>query len=508
MSSRREFLQRLSALGLGLAGAPAVWPSAARAARLAADPFTLGIASGDPWPDGFVLWTRLAPDPLNGGGMPAGTVPVRWEVATDDAMRDIVKKGTAVARPDFAHAVHVEVRGLRSDRWYWYRFMTGDAQTLVGRARTMPAPDARVERMRLAFASCQHYEHGYYAAHRHLAREDVDLVAFLGDYIYESHAVRPVRRHPADEPVTLEDYRNRYALYKADPDLQAAHAAAPWIVTWDDHEVDNNYAGLVSQDNEPVEQFALRRAAAYRAYYEHLPLRRSSLPSGPDALLYRTLAFGRLARFHVLDTRQYRSDQVCGPGRIAGCAEWRRDDRTMLGATQERWLHRGLAASRTTWNVLAQQVVMMPIDQDPGPEEMYNMDSWSGYPVARQRLTRFIGERKVPNVVTLTGDVHRNFAGEVPGEEAGAGVAVEYVTTSISSGGDGTEPTPRTASMLGANPFLKYTSDRRGYVRCEVTPDGWHADYRIVPSVQGAEQPITTHASFITPAGASRVDRA
>lgn len=508
MTSRRDFLQSVSLLGLGAAGlrlprpVTPVWT---------ADPFTLGVASGDPWPDGFVLWTRLAPDPVNGGGMAPADVPVRWEVATDEGMRQVVRRGTTMATPEFAHSVHVELRGLAPDRWYWYRFMSGDATTPVARTRTAPLAGADPARLRMAFASCQHYEWGFYAAHRHLAREDVDLVCFLGDYMYEGHAARPVRTHEADEPLTLAAYRNRYAHYKQDEHLQAAHRSCPWVVTWDDHEVDNNYAGLISELGDPVATFAIRRAAAYRAYYEHMPVRRAAMPRGPDALLYRRLPWGSLATFHVLDGRQYRSDQACGDRRKPPCEEWGREDRTMLGTVQERWLGDGLSASRSTWNVLGNQVVMMPMDLDPGPGEAYNMDAWSGYPAARRRLMSLVAERRVPNVVAITGDVHANYAGEIPADPAApdkAAVAVEYVGTSMTSDGDGSDAQPPVLAILPSNPNVKYHNNRRGYVRCEITKDAWHADYRVVPHVHAADVEISTHASFVTPAGAARVERA
>lgn len=508
MPSRRDFLQQLSALGLGVARLPLLAP--VRRTRFTADPFTLGIASGDPATDGFVLWTRLAPDPTEGGGMGQEHVSVRWEVAADDQMRRIVKRGTATASPDVAHAVHVEVNGLQPDRWYWYRFMTGDAHTAVGRARTMPALSALPERMRLIVASCQHYEQGYYAAHRHIAQESPDLVAFLGDYIYESHHQGAPRVHVGLEPTTLEAYRTRYAQYRTDPDLQLAHASCPWIVTFDDHEVDNNYAGLLSADGESVESFTLRRAAAYRAYYEHMPLRRATIPRGPDMLLYRRLSFGRLAQFHVLDSRQYRDDQACGDGRKPPCEEWGREDRTMLGATQERWVQEGLGASRATWNVLAQQVLFTPMDVDPGPGEAYAMDTWGGYPAAHRRLTRFVAERRVPNLVTLTGDIHASYAAETPADHGVADsprIGVEYIATSISSGGDGVDAYPQMGRVLEANPWFKYHSARRGYIRCDVTPQGWHADYRLLPHVHAADAPVATAASFVTPVGEAKVER-
>jgi len=282
MGTRREFLQRLSALSVAVAiPAPVRW-TGRRA--WAIDPFTLGVASGDPSDDGVVLWTRLAPDPLHGGGLPNADVDLRWEVAEDEGMRRVVRSGTAVATSAFAHAVHVEVDRLRAGRWYWYRFRAGDAESPIGRTRTMPSAEAATDRLRLVVASCQHYEQGYYPAFRHMAREEIDLVAHLGDYIYESTVPGRVRQHGSPAPRTLAAYRARYALYKRDPDLQTAHAAAPWIVTWDDHEVENNYASdVASRADVSREEFLLQRAAAYRAYYEHQPLRRSAMPRGPGA---------------------------------------------------------------------------------------------------------------------------------------------------------------------------------------------------------------------------------
>ena len=511
MTSRRHFLHQLSTLALGAT----VSPTLLRAWRPGwqADPFTLGVASGDPRSDGVVLWTRLAPDPYNGGGMPNAAVDVRWEVAADEGMQRLVRRGVAKATPEWAHSVHVEVDGLAPDRWYWYRFASGDAVSAVGRTRTMPARGVMPERLRLAFASCQHYEYGFYTAHRHMAQEDVDLIAFLGDYIYESTVPNRPRQHGAPPPRTLEEYRARYALYKLDKDLQAAHLVAPWIVTWDDHEVDNNYASALSSRPGVTQQdFLLQRAAAYRAYYEHQPLRRSSIPRGPDMLLYRTLAFGALARFQVLDTRQYRSDQACGDGRQAPCAEWSDTSHTMLGAVQERWLSRNLEASRDAgWNVLAQQVTMAPIDNDPGPDENYAMDPWSGYPAARDRLSTFIAERRVNDVVVLTGDVHANFCMEVRtayGSDPGAVVASEFVGTSISSGGNGSEGGWAGERIMAANPWMKYHSNRRGYVRCEVTPTLWRSDYRILPYIDRPGAPVSTHASWVTERGRPGPQRA
>jgi len=347
--TRRRFL--ISAAGLAAASPITRLLAQPRFDR---NPFSLGIASGYPAHDGIVLWTRLAPEPHAGGGMPAAVVEVAWEVAADDAFRKIVGSGKEFAAPEWAHSVHAEVSGLAPGRKYFYRFHTGSVTSPVGRFQTSPAAGAPTQRLHFAFASCQQYEHGYYVAYRHMATEDLDLVVHLGDYIYESSWGRNhVRKHDTGESVTLAEYRNRYALYKSDPDLQAAHAALPWIVTWDDHEVSNDYANDRSQFANPPEEFLARRAAAYRAYYEHMPLPKRMQPRGHDMPIYTRWNYGALARFHVLDDRQYRDHQVCprpdrGGSNVvepADCPELLQSERTLLGNAQEWWLADGLAES-------------------------------------------------------------------------------------------------------------------------------------------------------------------
>src|SRR5215217_6222009 len=248
-------------------------------------PFTLGVASGDPAPGGVVLWTRLATEPLLAdGGMPARAVPVDWQIGADPDLARIVRGGTVLAQPADAHAVHVEVEGLEPARSYWYRFRAGGELSPVGRTRTLPAPESSPGRLALAVVSCQHFEHGYYSAYQHLAHEDLDLVLHLGDYLYETApADGQPRRHTTPAPTDLAGYRLRHALYRTDPDLQAAHAALPFVLTWDDHEVENDYADDQSERFDPPAAFRRRRAAAYQAYWEHLPLRRRSRPRGPAA---------------------------------------------------------------------------------------------------------------------------------------------------------------------------------------------------------------------------------
>ena len=477
MFDRRSFLELLAALGVAQA-----LPARAtdRKVRFASYPFTLGVASGYPAPDGFVLWTRLAPRPLEpGGGLAPEPVPMRWEVAEDERFASVVASRAEFPTHDWAHSVHAEVRGLEPDRWYFYRFLAGDAVSPVGRTRTAPQAGASAARLRFAFASCQHYEHGYYTAYKHMLADDLDLVAFLGDYIYESSLRRnQVRLHErSEEPVTLDEYRARYAQYKSDRDLQAAHRAYPWIVTWDDHEVDNDYANDRQEDGAAPEAFLLRRAAAYQAYYEHLPLPAGMRPSGPAMQIYTSLAWGTLARFYLLDARQYRSPQAC-PRKAGGgnevdpnvCTELRNASRTMLGAAQEAWLDRQFAASRASWNILAQPVLMAQRKGGSGAGPLIWTDSWDGYPAARRRVLESAVARRLANPVVISGDVHMNFVADLKldfDDAASPVVASEFVGTSITSlPGAWQRNMP---AILAANPHLKYgNGDRRGYVRASI----------------------------------------
>jgi alkaline phosphatase D len=337
----------------------------------------------------MVLWTRLAPKPLEaGGGMGMEPVKVSWMVCEDEAMTKVAAKGLENAVPDWGHSVHVEVAGLKPDRWYWYQFRVGGEVSAKGRTRTMPAVGSDPERLKFAFASCQHLETGLFTAYEHMAREDVDLVFHLGDYIYEGEGIeKRVRKHLGKEITTIDDYRVRHAQYRSDAALQAMHAAAPWVVTWDDHEFDNNCAGSISEEKGvTAEAFLRRRAAAYKAYYEHMPLRRSALPKGPDMLIYRGISFGTLAQFFVLDTRQYRSDQPCGDGNKPQCAEAMSEAQTLMGLEQREWLFRGLDQSPAKWNALAQQIMIGRVDRLAGEAVGYSMDQWPGYEMERRAV--------------------------------------------------------------------------------------------------------------------------
>ena len=410
MTTRRRFLSLASAAAL--MGLPPV--RAAARTTLPQNPFTLGVASGYPLPNGIALWTRLAPEPLApDGGMPGEAFPVRWEVAEDVRFQRIAASGDAWAEPAWGHSVHAEPTGLEPGREYWYRFHAAGATSSIGRTRTAPALDATPTSLRFAFMSCQHYEQGHYAAYRQVAADAPDLVLHLGDYIYESSwGTNPVRRHAGPEPVTLSDYRARYAQYKTDPLLQAAHAASPWAVVWDDHEVENDYANDRSENLDDPAWFLQRRAAAYQAWYEHMPARRSMVPFGPALQLFGRLTFGSLAQFNLLDGRQYRTPQPCPkPGRggansLEDCAARLDPASTMLGARQEAWLAAGLAASKAKWNLLAQQTLMAQADSKAGPGQRFFSDSWDGYPAARERLMKDFENTRVTNPVVLGGDVH------------------------------------------------------------------------------------------------------
>ena len=502
--SRRSFMAGGVALfasrAVPLIGQPRQTP------EFAGPPFSLGVASGDPTPDGVVLWTRLAPVPLGGGGMPDEAVEVGWTVARDERMTQVVQRGTVVATPAGGHTVHVEVEGLESDRWFWYRFRSGSEVSRVGRTRTLPAAGARVNELRMAFVSCQHYETGFFTAYRHMLEDDLDLVFHLGDYIYEYDGRDGrARKHTGDEIELLRDYRNRYALYRMDPDLQAAHARFPFIVTWDDHEVDNNYAGDTSEEEGfAAELFLRRRAEAYQAYFEHMPLRRSSIPAGPRMQLYRQFSYGDIASFFVLDTRQYRTDQPCGDGRKPACDEVMAGDATMLGEAQEQWLVDGLDRSSSRWNVLPQQVMMARVDSGSGGVERLSLDQWAGYEAPRRRLMEFLATRRPANPVVLTGDIHTNWVTDLKvdyTDEASPVVGTEFVGTSISSGGDGADVRDGTAAILSQNPWVRFFNNQRGYVRCAITPQTWTADYRVLEYVTHQGSPIATRASFVVEDG-------
>lgn len=512
--NRRRFLAAGSAAIL--------WPfdrlpqsnAADRTPRLADYPFQLGIASGDPAPDGVVLWTRLCTDPHSDDALPREDIQVEWQVCDDEQMTRVAQKGVATAPHDWAHAVHVEVQGLETDRTYYYQFKLGLETSPVGRTRTAPAPDMLRDNFRFAFASCQRFEEGYYTAYEHMFRDDLHAVIHLGDYIYERTPKAGTPRH-FDGPLikTLADYRTRHAIYRTDPHLQAVHAAFPWIVTWDDHEFENNYAGGAAE-HDPARseaEFLQQRANAYKAYYEHMPLRASALPHGPAMDLYRRIRFGRLIEFSVLDTRQFRSGQPCGDGYGAPCPDVYDPQATLLGQQQEAWLQQNLINSGCEWNVMAQQVIMAQINFDPGAGTAFSMDKWSGYDAPRRRLMQFLSDHAIRNAITITGDVHCNWVNDLQvdyGESGTPAVGTEFVGTSITSRGDGAETRDSTAGILANNPAVKFFNDERGYVRCEVTPAQWRTDFRTVEYVSRPGAPCRTRASFVVESGLPGAERA
>ncbi|MFF3437331.1 alkaline phosphatase D family protein [Streptosporangium sp. NPDC002721] len=513
--SRRVFLSVAAAgtSGLLLTGA-GLGPSRMPSRALARDPFTLGIASGDPSRDGVVLWTRLALDPLglNGrGGMPVRDVDVEWQLATDERFSKVVRKGTGSARWKRAHSVHVEVDGLEPGREYFYRFRAEGHLSPTGRTRTAPSAVSSMSAssaLTFAVAACAHYEHGFYTAYRRLAEQDPELVVHLGDYMYEygpqgyTALGGSVRQHTWGKCATLADYRMRHAQYKSDPDLQAAHAVAPWLVAFDDHEIENNWAGDVSSSGAPA--FARRRANAFQAYYENMPLRRTSVPGGAAMRVHRRVDWGPLARFHLLDTRQFRDDQACEDGLRSGCDDRLATGRTLLGEDQRRWLLDGLASSDAHWNLVGQQILMAQRDSKVGPGTEVNMDSWDGYAAERTRLLTGFRDSGASNPVVLTGDAHMHHAADLKldfDDPDSPRVAVELVTSSIASDGDGYRDEGRIAETVAENPHISYLDQRRGYIVCRVTQEELRADFRTLDYISRRGAPARTGARFTVPSG-------
>jgi alkaline phosphatase D len=497
---RRSFIA-----GLG----SALWlPSLARAqAPLADDPFGLGVASGRPGPDSVVLWTRLmAANPAERLGP---LLTVGWAIAEDDKMQKVVRSGEATAEADWAHSVHVDVASLRPDRPYWYRFVVNGKASPIGRTRTAPEPAARTAGLRFAFASCQQYEHGYYSALRHMAAEELNAVLFLGDYIYEASWGRDlVRHHDAGRTTSLDDYRNRYALYKSDRDLQAAHAAHPWILTWDDHEVTDDYTGDIGPDDRDPVRFLAQRAAAYQAYWEHMPLSNAMRPNGPSLKLYDRYRFGDLAELFTLDDRQYRAHHAClstlNPrGKpLENCAERLDPTRTMLGGGQETWFADGMTRASARWNVLAQQTLMAELDRGSGERHVYWADGWDGYPIARRRLLDVVAQSPVKDTLVLGGDVHSFWATDLKQDFADPNartVATEFVGGSITSQGPTNE---RAQQALAKNPHIRFAlGSANGYGVVALDPKQALVSFRAVSDVRDPKAGITTAKRFAVEPG-------
>ena len=507
--SRRDLMKVIGVLGAGAVVSPLVGRRLLADPMFDAYPFSMGVASGDPLPDGVVLWTRLAPKPLAGGGMPMANVKVGWEVGRDAAFKTIVQKGTEIARPELGHSVHVEVAGLEPGRDYWYRFHAGDEVSQTGRTKTAPPAGAPVDRLRFAVCGCNNYEDGYFTAFRRMAEEQLDFIFHTGDYIYECNNGGPddglLRRHVGDELYTLVDYRNRYAQYKSDEDLIAAHASAPFIAAFDDHEVSDNYAGDFDRWGTPPGVFVLRRAAAYQAYYETMPLRASALPTGSHMRIYRRMHFGSLVDFNVLDTRQWRSHQACGDGNKTDCAEALDPVRTMMGPEQEKWLFDNLATVNATWTVIGQQVPTFARDFGRGEGfGQFSMDKWDGYVPARSRLYARLQETRAPNPIVLSGDVHAHYGADLKADftnPRSATIGVEFTNSSITTNGDGADVSGRWERLKALNPHLRYHSARRGYISCTATPSTMQADFRILDKVSEPNRPVQTGGSLVIEAG-------
>lgn len=514
-TTRRQFLT-WSALVGALAFTPELASSATASAQSSSPteyPFRLGVASGDPLPDSVVLWTRLAVDPMApSGGMLPGVVPVRWEIADDDRFGRVVRQGVEFATPLDGWSVHVDVRGLEPAREYFYRFLVGPHASTVGRTKTAPAYSAHVDALAFAWASCQRWEDGYFPAYADMATEANDVVFFLGDYIYEyaipatgARAAEPRPESAARETVALDDYRDRYALYKADANLAAAHASAPWVSTFDDHEVDNNWAAQISQDGDDPRQFLMRRADAFKAWWENTPVRGDLRPSGPDMKVYRRFTFGDLVDFSVLDTRQYRSDQANGDGEFPQNAETADPSRTITGAEQEQWILDGFDRP-ARWKFLAHQTVIADLARNTDGERRVGMDPWSGYEASRHRILDGARDRGTTNLVSIVGDIHRSIVSELrrdyqAGDASAPVVGVEFAGTSISSGKDGADVDATGRAVLEASPHVKYGNALRGHVRGRLTHTEWTAELRTVDKVSSRGGAATTKQTVVVPNG-------
>lgn len=497
-------------LGAGLLALAPGWRT-----RAAEAPFALGLASGSPEPDGFVIWTRLTADPLapDGRGGLAGPLPVRWEVAEDEPMRRIVASGEQVAGPDFAHSVHVEVGGLQPGRPYWYRFAALGQQSPVGRTRTAPEPRSSPGRMKIVASCCAHYEVGWFGAYRHMMDENPDLVLLLGDYIYEysygANRTDLVRRHAVPGEVRdLAGYRNRYAQHRLDPDLAALHASAPCLVTWDDHEVQNDYGGDFSQiGTVPPEEFALRRRAAYQAFYEHMPLRASASPRAVDGSLqlHGRHRFGQLAELTLFDVRQHRSVQICTRGNnrrayvvsAAACPELEDPSRTMLGQTQEAWLQAALRGEGARWNILANGLMISPYVQRAADGSLgAYTDGWSAFAAARRRLLETLKGSGRENLVSLAGDLHAFVAADLgadPDDPESAALAAEFVASSVTSD----LMNDSFGQTLDLNPHVRLFENRHnGYLSLDLTPARLEVAMRGVSSRADRAATVSTLRRF------------
>jgi alkaline phosphatase D len=494
---RRKALAHLAALPtLATLGACAVVHSKPTYA-FKDTPFSLGVASGDPQSGKALLWTRLLPSDWDAGEPPDITVSVNVEVARDPQFKQLIYQTRLEAKPDHAHCLHVWADNLEPARPYWYRFHAGQFTSGVGTFKTAPSAGV-VANLKIAIAGCQHFEHGYFGAYEHIVREAADLIVFTGDYIYEygPYLGSPARtrQHTGKRCETLADYRRRYAQYKRDASLQAAHASAAWAMTWDDHEVDNDYAGLNPRRN--VANFAAIRDAAYQAFFEHLPVQ--AMPTAKNQL-YRTLHYGDLAKLIILDDRQSRDPQAClDQGRMGSmfvprsCQDRLNPARTLLGATQERWLDEQLRASKERWQVVVQQTLMAPWNQS----DTLWMDGWDGYDAARNRLIASLS--KASNPLVIGGDVHSGWVADLKFDfekDKAPAVATEICGTSITSPSGITEA--QVAASRKACSFVHFGHTReRGYSVLDLNSQRTQIAMRAISDVHVTDPTVSTLASF------------
>lgn len=520
--NRRQFLIQAGAMSLMLYLNPTVvWATP----TFKQNPFNLGVASGEPSSDGFVIWTRVIPKPLQiDGGMPNKSVEVQWEIASDPEFKSIIQSGVEIAHPDLAHSVHVEVEKLDSSSSYWYRFKLADYVSTVGKTKTLPTATQHLNAVTLAVVGCQNYEAGYFTAYDYLSKESgIDAVYHYGDYIYEGgighgssrgyddlRVSVAERRHINEEPFNLKDYRLRYAQYKTDPHLQKAHAVFPFIITIDDHEIVNNWAGLHDANGMPEAEFIKRRAAAFQAWYEHIPVRRSQQPKDHNLLTHRSFDFGNLLRLSVLDTRQHRDNRLCTVAQkkegITWCRKESTETETMLGVEQEKWLEQQMQHNKR-WNVLAQQVMLMPYDRQKkrdGKVSISGKDSWDGYPIARKKFIQSLKKYPQHNNIILTGDIHQYFVGvlpENPLDFSSKALATELLTTSISSSGNGIKIRPGQEYLLERNPHMQYINDQRGYQLVTFNQNQCITELKIIDQVEKPGGIMTTAAKFVIDVG-------
>jgi len=478
-----------------------------------------------------VLWTRVTPTPDATPGSGQGPdVEVTWEIASDPAFAAVVASGAAATGPGRDHTVKVDAGGLAPATTYYYRFSLAGAVSAVGTTRTAPAADAAVSRLRFGVVSCSNWQHGYFAAYRYLAeRGDLDAVLHLGDYVYEyaADAGGPRQHVPANEMVSLADYRQRHAQYKTDEHLQRLHATVPVIATWDDHEVANDAWSGGAENHQPATEgdYAARKAAAHQAYFEWMPVRTEA------DRIYRRLRFGLLAELSLLDLRSYRSQQV-------GIGDGGADDpnRTITGPEQMAWLEQGLVNSGAQWKLVGTSVMVAQLQLPPLPADQLralaellglpsegisiNPDQWDGYAADRRRLLNTLADNGIRDTVFLTGDIHSSWASDVP-RNAGLyplspSVATEFVCTSVTS--DNFDEIlgvpPRTTSLVletavqTLNRHIKYCElDSHGASVLEVTPAGAQMDWYYLGNRVDPASALTYARSYRVRAGTQRVQR-